>query len=188
MKKLTAFFGAILLGFVLVSCTNNPKESILKDIDTFFDQEVATLNGINTADDMVAYLEAYDGKIDEFAQNLDNKYPVTDDNIFVGMSKEEDDAIMAHLDERYDGLWNIINEKGGQMMEPYIVNLESIVEGLMNDIENGVTPNLDEALSPILDAYDNIEKYSILGTEEQYERFSQADEIIYHIYGLDEEE
>ena len=157
MKKLTAFFGAILLGFVLVSCNNNPKEDILKDIDTFFDQEVATLNAIEDADGMVAYLEAYDAKIDEFAQTLDNKYPVNDDNIFVGMSKEEDDAIMAHLDERYDGLWSIINEKGGKMMEPYIVNLETIVENLINDLTNDVNVDYDEVTSNILAAYDDIE-------------------------------
>lgn len=187
MKKLSTLFGAIVLGFVLASCTTNPKENILKDIDAFFDQEVATVNAIANPDDLVAYIDGYDQKIDEFSTKIDNTYPVTSENIFKGMTKEEDDAIMEHLNQRYDGLWDIINTKGGEMMEPYIAHFEEVVDGLVNDIINDVEP-ADDIVDQLLAAYDDIEKYAVLGTDEQAERFGEADGIVAMIFGLDEEE
>ena len=73
------------------------------------------------------------------------------------------------------------------MFEPYLAKLEDLVNGLADDLINEVEP-ADDIVDQIVAAYDDIEKYADLGSDDQADRFEDTDELVRIIFGLDEEE
>lgn len=71
MKKVTLLLGAIVLGFMLTSCENK-KQTAVNLFNTFFDEELATLNKVEDADGWMAYYDAASERFDNFF-NIDRK-------------------------------------------------------------------------------------------------------------------
>lgn len=187
MKKLTLVLGALVMGFILTSCGNNKKEAVINAFNTFFDQEVNALNAVDNADAFLEFLTASDERFTAFYTQMDKDYPINEDDQLIGFSKEDSDAAMKVYNDRLDAFMSLQEAKGESLFEPYIAKLEDVVNGLADDIMNDVEP-ADDVVDQILAAYDDIDKYADLGTEAQAERFTDIDELVRIIFGLDEEE
>lgn len=186
MKKLTLVLGALIVTFMLNSCTNK-KDAVIAVFNTFFDQEVAALNNVADADQFLSYLTAADERFNAFYEKLDKEYPIDENDAFIGFSKEDSEAAMKVYNDRYDAYETLKDTKAETMFEPYLAKLEDLVNGLADDLINEVEP-ADDIVDQIVAAYDDIEKYADLGSDDQADRFEETDELVRIIFGLDEEE
>lgn len=186
MKKLTLVLGALIMTFMLNSCTNK-KDAVIAVFNTFFDQEVAALNNVSNADDFLSFLTASDERFNAFYEQLDKDYPITENDEFVGFSKADSDAAMKVYNDRFDAFETLKATKGEELFEPYLTKLEDVVNGLADDLVNEVEP-AEDIVDQILAAYADIEKYADLGSEEQAERFGETDDLVKLIFGIEEEE
>ena len=80
-----------------------------------------------------------------------------------------------------------MKSKGESYFEPYIAKLEELVYGLAENIEEDVKP-ADDIADQILAAYENTDKYVVLSTDEQFERYNTVDDMVKIIFGLNEDE
>ena len=186
MKKLTLVLGALIMTFMLNSCTNK-KDAVIALFNSFFDHEVTALNNVSNADDFLSFLTASDERFNAFYAQLDKEYPITEDDEFVGFNKADSDAAMKVYNDRMEAFENLRDTKGEELFEPYLAKLENVVNGLADDLMNDVEP-ADDIVDQILAAYDDIEKYGDLGSDAQAERFGETDSLVQLIFGLNEEE
>lgn len=185
MKKLTFVLGALIMTFMLSSCTNK-KDAVIAVFNSFFDQEVNALNNVANADDFLSFLTASDERFAAFYQKLDEEYPITENDEFVGFNKADSDAAMKVYNDRLEAFETLKATKGEELFEPYLAKLENVVNGLADDLINDVEP-ANDIVDQILAAYEDIEKYSELGSDEQAERFGETDELVQLMFGLNEE-
>lgn len=186
MKKFTLILGALVISFIMASCSNK-KDEVIKVFNTFFDNEMAALNSVDNADACLEYTKASDARFVDLYTKLDKEFPITENNEFVNFSKADSEAAMKVYEDRMGQWENLMKSKSETYFEPYIAKLEELVYGLAENIEQEVKP-ADDIADQILAAYENTDKYVTIATEEQYQRYSDVDELVKVIFGLNEEE
>ncbi|MBR6878469.1 MAG: hypothetical protein IKM95_03680 [Bacteroidales bacterium] len=186
MKKLALILGVVVMGVIMSSCTNK-KEAAISAFNAFFDNEVTALKAVDNADAMLDYLKASDSRFEEFFAKMNKDFPLDENENIIGLNQTDSDAAMKVYDDRLNAWAELRNTKGGEFYEGYIAKLESIVNGLADDLVNEKEPaaDIDEQ---ILAAYDNTDKYVELSTDEQYERYTEIDQLVKVIFGIEEEE
>ena len=118
---------------------------------------------------------------------MNKDFPLDENENIIGLNQTDSDAAMKVYDDRLNAWAELRNTKGGEFYEGYIAKLENIVNGLADDLVNEKEPaaDIDEQ---ILAAYDNTDKYVELSTDEQYERYTEIDQLVKVIFGIEEEE
>ena len=185
MKKLSLILGAIVISFLMASCSNK-KEAAITAFNAFFDNEVTALNAVDNADAMLDYLKASDTRFQEFFAKMNNDFPLDENENIIGLKKEDSEAAMKVYDDRLNAWAQLRDTKGGEFYEVYIAKLENLVNGLAEDIVNEVEPAADIE-DQIMAAYDDTDKYVDLSTDEQYDRYTDIDELVKVIYGIEED-
>lgn len=174
------------MAFVLSSCTNK-KEAAITAFNAFFDKETEALNAVTNADECLDYLTASDERFSVFFDQMDKQFPINENDELIDFSKTDSDAAMKVYNDRMDAYTALLNSKCEGFFEPFLSKLETLVNGLADDLMNNVEP-AEDITDQILAAYDDIDKYGNLGSDDQAERFGDIDEMVKIIYGLDEEE
>lgn len=189
MKKVSLLLVALVMGFVLTSCENK-KDTVIGLFNTFFDEEVAALNQVEDADAFLAYIDASDERFNNFYNMLDEKFPINEDEDFIGFSKEDSDAAMKVYSDRYDAYYAQREAKGSALYEPFIADLENLWDGDITDLLNSYESIEDipdeviaEADAKLQEKFDIAQKYVLLSNDEQFDRYlqfvaSDEDEIV----------
>ena len=185
MKKFTLILGALVISFIMASCSNK-KDEVIKIFNNFFDNEMTALNSVDNADACIEYVKASDARFTDFFTQLDKEFP-NDNNGFKGFKTEDNEAAMKVFEDRMGKLQDLMKTKGETYFEPYIAKLEELVYGLAENIEQDVKP-ADDIADQILAAYENTDKYVDLASDEQYERYNTVDDMVKIIFGLNEDE
>lgn len=186
MKKLSLVLGALVMTFMLSSCTNK-KDAVIKIFNTFFDKEVASLNEVVNADQFLDFLTASEGRFNEFYAMLDKDYPINENDEFIGFSQDESEAAMKVYTDRLEAFEALRDTKGAELFEPYVTKFEDVVNGLVDDILNERVVD-ENVVDQIQASYDDIDKYFALGSEEQVDRLYEVDDMVNLLFGGDEEE
>lgn len=187
MKKLVTLFGAIILGFTIISCsTPNPKDTILKEANEFFAQAETELQAIDNAEDLLHFIKVFDIDREEFGQALDEKYPKDENGIFKGMNADEMDAMFTAISERATEYNHLEYAKCGEIMEPYIARIEKAANALYEDYLAGNDVN-DELVDEYLEGIDALQTYSDIVPEELADRYFVADSLMYEMFGEEDE-
>ena len=188
MKKFTMILGAVILGFMLASCGDNKKDTIIEKFNTFFDEETATLSQIDDADALVEYAHSFSERHDNLFTKLTEEFPLDDDENFVGMNQEDNDAVWGSYQDRFDALNEQFIEKGAAFFEPIIADLEDfITEDIFPLAEQyDVVPDdvIESLNDQLMQKFDMAEKYIDLCNDEQYDRYLD----ILSLFSDDEEE
>jgi len=184
MKKVTLILAALVMGFLVSSCTNK-KDEVIKVFNTFFDSEMAALDSIDSPDACLDYYNGYEDRFNEFYAMLDKDFPIDENDEFIGFSKEDSDAAMDVYVTRINEWNEKLNTKCKDYYEPYISKLETLVYNLDEDMENGYEPT-DEDIDNILSAYEDTDKYVDLASSYQYDRYEAIDQMVQEMFGLDE--
>lgn len=185
MKKVTLFFGALVLGLILTSCENK-KDTAVKLFNNFFDEEVAYLNKVEDADAFLTYFDEADKRFDEFYSLLDKKCPLNEEGDFIDMNKEDSDATMAVFDGRMDDYVALRDAKSEVLYEPIVAELENYwydkMVPMLDQYENAEDIP-DEVFNPLYDEFealfDKAEKYVRLSSNEQFDRFYEYYDLFY---------
>ena len=121
MKKLVIVFGALIMGFLVISCGNSSKDVMVADIDAYFEQAHENLAAIDNAEDFLDYAaKMSDGSdIEKFLlEKWDNNMKISDKdyNYIVDYAKEKStDYFLAE------------KEKGLQLVEPSIARFNDLI-------------------------------------------------------------
>ncbi|MBQ3710641.1 MAG: hypothetical protein II887_08055 [Bacteroidales bacterium] len=191
MKKLALTFGAIVLGFVLTSCGDNKKETVMQLFNTFFDEEVTFLNQVTSAADFLEYDQASDQRLEEFYAKMSQDFPMDENGEIINLGKEDNEEVKKALMAREDAYVNLYDAKRTELYEPYIADLENFWNGELDEFfgqfenEKELT---DEKIMPMFQKFEEkfhlADEYVPLSNEEQFERyFNIADQV----YGDEEE-
>ena len=185
MKKLSLVLGALVMTFMLSSCTNK-KDAVIKIFNTFFDKEVASLNEVVNADQFLDFLTASEGRFNEFYAMLDKDYPINENDEFIGFSQDESEAAMKVYTDRLEAFEALRDTKGAELFEPIVVKFEDVVNGLVDDLLNERVVD-ENIVDEIQASYNEIDKYFALGSEEQVDRLYEVDDLVNTLFGDDEE-
>jgi hypothetical protein len=184
MKKVTLLLGAIVLGFMLTSCENK-KQTAVNLFNTFFDEELATLNKVEDADGWMAYYDAASERFDKFFNTLNEQIPLNDDGNIIGMSQADSDEALKIYDDRMDDYLAKRDAKGAALYEPFISDLEGSFDeilGLFDQYEN-VEDVPDEQFDPLYDKFmekfDLADQYVLLSDDDQYDRYLVLYDMLY---------
>lgn len=121
MKKLVIVFGALIMGFLVISCGNSSKDVMVADIDAYFEQAHENLAAIDNAEDFLDYAaKMSDGSdIEKYLlEKWDNNMKISDKdyNYIVDYAKEKStDYFLAE------------KEKGLQLVEPSIARFNDLI-------------------------------------------------------------
>lgn len=189
MKKLTLVLGALVMTFMLSSCSNK-KDAVISIMNTFFNEEMTALNNVANADQLLEYIDAAEGRFDAFFNKMDKEYPITEEDEFIGFSKEDSDAAMKVYNDRMDAYLEARETKGAEYYEPYLAEAEAV---LYDEIGELVEPyenfeDVPEELSaPLMeklyDKYSVAKHYVAMSSDEQFDRFY----VLYDIFDAEEE-
>lgn len=152
MKKLAFVFGALIMGFMLTSCGDSLKESVIKDVDAYFTQAEQDLAMIDNAEDFVTFAEIMNDRSD-LLDNLSEKYgdrTVTD---------EDWEAIENYIEERATAYNKAEAEACAKFLTPAIDRFEAILNEMYPQYEAGV-PFEEETIDEFLDAYFGVTNFS----------------------------
>ena len=159
--------------------------------NTFFDEEIASLNQVEDADAFLAYYDAADARFDTFFEKLNQEIPLDENDNIIGLSQEDSDAAMKIYDDRLDAYLEQRDAKGEALYEPFLADAENVLFdeiGALADQYETVEEIPDELFNPLLEKleakFDVAEKYVLLSNDEQYDRFLVLSDIFYD----DEEE
>lgn len=189
MKKLTLVLGALIMSFMLSSCTNK-KDAVIAIMNSFFDEEMTALNKVADADQLLEYIEAAEGRFDAFFTKMDKEYPITEDDEFIGFSKEESEAAMKVYNDRLDSYLETRDAKGEEYYEPYIAEAESVLDEIGELIEpyENYEDIPEDLYAPLMeklyDKYNVAKHYVAMSTDDQFDRFY----VLYDIFDAEEEE
>ena len=187
MKKLTLILGAVVLGFVLSSCTKNPSENILKQVNDFFTQAETKINAIDNAADLVNFVHSFADEKEQFGQKLDETFGKDENGIYKGMTAEGMEQLMNSISERATEYNKIEYAKCGEIMKPYIEKFDGIVKALVAQREAGEEFQ-DETVDQLKSAYEDITNYADIVPEELANIFYADDEIVTQLFPKAEEE
>ena len=152
MKKLTFVFGALIMGFMLTSCGDSLKESIIKDVDAYFTQAEQDLAMIDNADDFVTFATVMNDRSDllDLLQEKYGEKTITD---------EDWEAIENFMEERATTYNKAEAERCAEFLTPAIDRFEAILGQMYPQYEAG-TPFDEETLDEFLDAYFGVTAFS----------------------------
>lgn len=179
------FLGAVVLGFVLVSCGPSKKDKAITMCNDFFTQEIAEIQNVNDLDGFVAYDEASNHRFAEFFDKMDEEYPLTDDDRITTLSEEDSKAVMQAYNEKYDTWYELYSSKGAEYYEPILADLEDYFDGKVTAMAEAYGGDLDNVPDEVViqflidlfedeefnEKYDLASEYSYLCNEEQFDRF-----------------
>lgn len=120
MKKLAFVFGALVMGFMITSCGDSLKDSVIKDVETYFTAAEQDLASIDNAEDFIAYAVSMNDRSD-LLDLLQEKYgdrTITD---------EDWEAIENFMEERATAYNHAEAEKCAEFLTPAIDRFEAIV-------------------------------------------------------------
>lgn len=140
------------MGFMLTSCGDNVKDSIIKDVDEYFTQAEQVLASIDNAEDFVAFAESMNDRND-LIENLQEKYGDTH------ISDEDWSVIENYMGERataYNEAEAVACEK---FLTPAIDRFEAILNEMYPQFQAG-TPFGEETLDEFLEAYMGVTAFS----------------------------
>lgn len=152
MKKLAFAFGALIMGFMLTSCGDNVKESIMKDVDAYFTGAEQVLATIDNAEDFVTFAEAMNDR-DDLIEQLQADYGEKH------ISDEDWEVIENYMGERATAYNNAEADKCAEFLSPAIDRFEAILNEMYPQYEAG-TPFDEETLDEFLDAYFGVTAFS----------------------------
>ena len=140
------------MGFMLTSCGDSLKESVIKDVDAYFTQAEQDLAMIDNAEDFVTFAEIMNDRSD-LLDNLSEKYgdrTVTD---------EDWEAIENYIEERATAYNKAEAEACAKFLTPAIDRFEAILNEMYPQYEAGV-PFEEETIDEFLDAYFGVTNFS----------------------------
>lgn len=152
MKKLAFAFGAIIWGFMLTSCGEPIKDSIIKEIDNYFTAAEQQLSEIDNSEDFLAFANAMSDRSD-LLETLDEKYgnkPI---------SEEDNEAVMNYASERATAYNHKEADKAAEYLTPAIENLEAALEELYAEFQAGEGFS-EETIFNFFDAYEPVEEFN----------------------------
>jgi len=187
MKKITLILAAVALVFGLSRCTSSPEKAILAEVNEFFSQAESKIGAIDNAADLMEFVKNFTAEKEAFGQTLDTKYKADENGFYKGMNAESMETLMNAINDRATAYNAVEYAKCGEIMEPYIANVEAAVTNLQNMVNNGEEVT-DEAIDNYLKAADELETYGDIVPEEIAERYYKADDTIVELFGLEEEE
>ena len=152
MKKLAFAFGALIMGFMLTSCGDNVKESIMKDVDAYFTGAEQVLATIDNAEDFVTFAESMNDR-DDLIEQLQADYGEKH------ISDEDWEVIENYMGERATAYNNAEADKCAEFLSPAIDRFEAILNEMYPQYEAG-TPFDEETLDEFLDAYFGVTAFS----------------------------
>ena len=153
MKKLAFIFGALLMGFVMVSCGDSTKDNMIKDVDAYFSQAEQELNAIDNTEDFLAFVEGMNDRSD-LLEILDQKYgdkTVSDDD-----QKALEDFIYSRA-TAYNQAESV---KCSEFLVPAIDRLEVIVNKMYPLFQAGEAFD-EESIDEFLDAFTSVTAFSV---------------------------
>jgi hypothetical protein len=179
MKKLTFVFGAIILGFMLTSCGEPVKDSIIKEIDNYFTDAEKQLSEINNSEDFLVFANVMSDRSD-LLELLDEKFGGKK------ISDEDNEAVMNYASERATAYNNKEAEKAAEFITPALDDLEAVVDDLYTQFQSGEGLQ-DESVLKFNSVYgvfsdfiyyDNVlpeiqERYSVVG-----EKLEEMDDLL----------
>ncbi|MBR3710050.1 MAG: hypothetical protein IKM99_03705 [Bacteroidales bacterium] len=189
MKKLSLVLGALIMTFIMSSCANK-KDAVIAVMNTFFNDEMTALNNVANADQLLEYIDAAEGRFNAFFEKMDKEYPITEDDEFIGFSKEDSDAAMQVYNDRMDAYLEARDTKGGEYYEPYLAEAETVLDELGQVMEpyDSFEDVPEELSAPLMeklyDKYNVAKHYVAMSTDEQFDRFY----VLYDIFDAEEEE
>jgi len=167
-------FGALIMGFMLTSCGDSLKESVIKDVDAYFATAEQDLAGIDNADDFIAYAVAMNDRTD-LLDLLQEKYgdrTVTD---------EDWEAIENFIEERATAYNKVEADKCAEFLTPAIDRFEAIV-GEMYPIFQAGGLFKDTQLDEFLDAWTGVTNF-----EECENIFPELTDRLEPIFAMEDE-
>ena len=145
MRKLTFTLVALVMGFMLTSCGDSLKESVIKDVDAYFTKAEQTLASIETSEEFVDFALTMNDR-SELMDQLNESYG--DRTI----SDEDWNAIESYIEERATAYNQAEAAKCAEFLTPAIDRFEAIVNQMYPQYQEG-TPFDEETLNEFLDAY-----------------------------------
>lgn len=133
------------MGFMVTSCGDSLKESVIKDVDAYFTQAEQNLAMIDNAEDFVTFAEIMNDRGD-LLEYLQEKYG--DKTI----TEKDWDAINTFVEERATAYNKAEAETCAKFLTPAIDRFEAILNEMYPQYEAGV-PFEEETIDEFLDAY-----------------------------------
>ncbi len=166
MKNLVLMFGAVILGFVMTSCGGSPKDAIIQDVDNYFTQLEQELQGIDNADDFMAFWKVASDKSD-ILKLIDEKYGNK------MLSEEESEIVKEFIRDRAESYNQAEIQRFAELFTPVLERYEKAVDAFWTVYQSGgivAGKRIDEATFNAMDkeyeqaeaelmkfaAYDNI--------------------------------
>lgn len=187
MKKLTTLIGAIVLGFTIVSCSTNPTEKILNEVNEFFAQAETKLQAIDNAEDLFNFVKSFDLDRDLFGENLDKKYGMDDNGVYKGMTAEGMESLFSQISERATKYNDLEYAKCGEIMEPFIARVEKAVNALHENFYSDAPEIDDNLVEEYLNSVNALEPYADIVPEELADRYYKVDSLMSEMFGEEEE-
>ena len=188
MKKTVLVLMTLVAGFLLTSCGNSQKKKAIDMFNNFFDKEEAFLNNVNDADAMLEYYNASDARFTEFFAQLDEKFPINENDELIGFSKQDSDDVLAVYNKRLEQFKPLRATKASELVEPYLSDAENAFVNLLALYYDDEQPAEDvaiQAAQEFEEKYNLAERYEYLCDEEQLDRFY---EMFHFVYGDEEED
>jgi len=180
MKKLTLIIATVVMGFAFASCSGPSKDAILNEVSTFFNQAKADVQAIDNADDLLAFVNSFGDKKNEFMNALAGKFEMQDDK-FVGFTEEENTEMMNKISEMATEYNNVEYAKCGEIVKPYIEKYDSVVKGMYEKFLAGeaITTEMKDQLTASID---DITKYADIVPEELANMYYADEKLVDTIF------
>lgn len=154
MKKFSFVFGALILGFMLVSCSNSSKvkNAMIADVDAYFDQALANLDAINDAEDFLDYAaKMSDGSDIEsyLLERWDKDVKISD--------KDYND-LLDHVKEKSTNYFMAEKNKCIELMGPAIDRFNAIIDKMYPMYQAGQRFD-DETMEEFLDVFNYLNMF-----------------------------
>lgn len=175
------------MGFVIVSCTKNPTEKILTEVNNFFAQAETKLAAIDNAGDLVNFIKSFDEERDNFGEQLDKTYGMNEEGLYKGLDAAGMESLMNAISERATAYNKAEYAKCGEIMEPFIARIEKAAKGLFENFQAG-TDFDDNLIEEYLNGVEELKPYADIVPEELAERYYQADSLMSEMFEVEGEE
>ena len=122
MKKLAIILGALIMGFLVISCGNSSKDVMVADIDAYFEQAHENLAAIDNAEDFLDYAaKMSDGH--DIENYLLEKW---DENLKI--SDADYDAVIEHVKDKSTEYFLAEKEKALQLLGPAMDRFNAVID------------------------------------------------------------
>ena len=151
------------------------QNKIFQEIDAFFSQKEVEIRTIATPEDLLMFVTVMKGT-SEIISNVFNKY-ADENGIIEDLEEVEAEELMNRIIERNKVYIEIENAKCDEIMEPYVVQIEELADGISQSYKlNGIIP--DELFKKHIEIMGTIGNYANLLTNKLNDRFWKADKTV----------